>query len=111
MLYSLYTSASARSVALILELKIHTKDRNIHVYTCANFQEHAQRGREDIRVALQTSDHKTLVFFLFFLVRTDAKKSGTNTRAPLHASLSSSKAASGSSSSVGQTLLLSRSFS
>ena len=41
---------------------------------CTNFQEHVYIGREDIRVALQTSDHKTLVFFLFFLISTDAQK-------------------------------------
>ena len=51
MLYYLYTSVDICAAALILELRIHTKNRNIHVYTCTNFQKHSEIGREDVRVA------------------------------------------------------------
>ena len=35
---------------MILELKIHTKNRNVCMYTCTNFQEHLERYVEDMRV-------------------------------------------------------------
>jgi len=48
-LYSLYICCIC-SVAMILELIIHTKNRNVHMYTRADFQEHLERDVEDIRV-------------------------------------------------------------
>lgn len=35
---------------MILGLKIHTKNRNVYMYTCADFQEHLERDVEDMRV-------------------------------------------------------------
>ena len=56
--YLFYTSVDICAVILILELKMHAKNRNVYVYTCTNFQELLNRGREDVRV-VETSDHKT----------------------------------------------------
>ena len=53
-----YTSVDICAVILILELKMHAKNRNARVYACTNFQAHLHRGREDVRV-VETSDHKT----------------------------------------------------
>ena len=63
--YLFYTSVDICAVILILELKMHAKNRNIHVYTCTNFQELLNRGREDVRV-VETSDHKTHMHFPSF---------------------------------------------
>ena len=93
MLYSLYTSVSARSVALILELKMHTKNRNILVHTCANFQKHLKRGREDVPRVVETSHHKTFFVFSLFssFVETDERKSSAKSRVlPLLSSFQSS---------------------
>ena len=48
-LCSLCTSVTLCAVALILELKMHAKNRNTHMYTCTNFQKHLHRGREDVQ--------------------------------------------------------------
>ena len=56
--YLFYTSVDICAVILILELKMHAKNRNARVYACTNFQAHLHRGREDVRV-VETSDHKT----------------------------------------------------
>ena len=55
MLYSLCTSVTICAVVLILELKMHTKNRNTYMYTRTNFQKHLKRGREDARV-VETSE-------------------------------------------------------
>lgn len=51
------------SVLMSLELKIHTKNMNTHIYTRTDFQEHSERVTEDMRARMIT---KTLLFFLFF---------------------------------------------
>lgn len=110
MLYSLCTSVTICAVTLILELKMHAKNRNTYMYTRTNFQKHVNRGREDVRV-VETSAHKTLAFSLFSsFVETDDK---TQKAAPriLNASLSSLQSSFISVRAVGRTLLLSRSFS
>jgi len=63
-LYSLCTSVTLCAVTLILELKMHAKNRNTYMYTRTNFQKQLHRGREDARV-VETSAHKTLAFSLF----------------------------------------------
>ena len=72
MLYYLYTSVDICAVALILELQIHTKNRNTYVYTCTNFLEHAQRDREDVRVANECSQNARI--FPLFLIRRQTKR-------------------------------------
>ena len=46
---------------MILELKIHTKNRNVCMYTCTNFQEHLDRDREDMRVYTRAITKLSLV--------------------------------------------------
>ena len=90
--YLFYTSVYICAVILILELKMHAKNRNVHVYTCTNFQELLNRGREDVRV-IETSDHKThICIFPLFLILVDRQnaKSGTNTEEAALSSLQSS---------------------
>ena len=86
-----YTSVDICAVTLILELKMHAKNRNVHVYTCTNFQELLNRGREDMRVI--GSDHKThICIFPLFLILVDRQnaKSGTSTEEAALSSLQSS---------------------
>ena len=106
--YLFYTSVDICAVILILELKMHTKNRNVHVYTCTNFQEHLNRGREDVRV-VETSDHKTQMHFPSFPhFSTDKTQKAARILKKLLCLLS--KAAL-SIRTVGRTLNLSRSFS
>jgi len=46
---------------MILELEIHTKNRNVCTYTCTNFQEHLDREREDMRVYARAITKRSLV--------------------------------------------------
>jgi len=89
MLYYLYICIYTR-VALILELKIHTKNINTYTYTRTNFQERLERGREKMRVANERTQNARIFphVFVFYeeglssLVFRRAKSS-TNTRAVL----------------------------
>ena len=46
---------------MILELKIHTKNRNVCMYSCTNFQEHLERDKEDMRVYTRAITKLSLV--------------------------------------------------
>ena len=52
------------SVAMILELKILTKNMKAYMYACAKFQEHSERDVED------TSLSFSVFVCVFFLLKT-----------------------------------------
>ena len=109
--YSLYTSVTLCAVTLILELKMHAKNRNTYMYTRTNFQKHLHRGREDVQSCWNERAQNARIFPLFLIfVETDDKTQKAAKEYSTRLCLLS-KAAFKRIRAVGRTLLLSRSFS